>query len=73
VELYVSADYGKTWIFVRLLNHHNRERLPQAFFKAGYSTRVLYPLDEDYFEFRAKAIALACPSERIALSKFSYF
>ncbi|CAA9556144.1 hypothetical protein AVDCRST_MAG81-215 [uncultured Synechococcales cyanobacterium] len=37
--------------------------MPQAFCKAGYSTRVLYPLDHDYFEFRAKAIFPVASSE----------
>lgn len=54
MELYISADYGKTWYFVCDTEWGSKDNVPYE--KAGYSVRVLYPLDLDCWTFRSRAI-----------------
>lgn len=54
MELYISADYGNTWYFVKDVDWGSMEDLPYK--KAGYSVCILSILDRDYWKFRSEAI-----------------
>lgn len=56
MEIYISSDFGKSWVFVGLLDQFPKDFVEQVLFKAGYATRVLYPLDVDFHSFRSKEI-----------------
>lgn len=42
MEIYISSDFGKSWVFVGLLDQFPKDFVEQVLFKAGYATRVLY-------------------------------
>lgn len=56
MELFISADYGKTWYFVRRLISGEGFEASTPYFKAGYTVRVLSPLDQDFSEFYSQAV-----------------
>jgi len=54
MELFISADHGKTWYFARNTDWGSKDTIPYE--KAGYAVRVLSPVDCDYQAFRARVI-----------------
>lgn len=54
MELYISADYGNKWYYVKDVDWGSNEGVPYQ--KAGYSVCILSVLDHDYWKFRSEAI-----------------